>query len=195
MNVTHTWINDLTATLISPSGTEVQLYARPCTDTAIKNINAAFDDAGIALVCGTNPGISGTVQPKSALSAFNGLNSTGTWTLKISDAFNQDGGILNSWSLNICTLQPLSVEENAFQNFVLFPNPNQGNFTIQFNPSSSNEIVILVHDIMGRKILNNRYPNRGQFSQNLQLENAQSGVYLVTVQEGEQRVVKRIVIE
>ena len=195
INVKHTYINDLTATLISPSGTEVQLYARPCTDTAIQNIIATFDDAGIAVVCGTNPGISGTVQPKSALSAFNGLNSTGTWTLKIADAFNQDGGVLNSWSLNICTVQPLSVEENAFQNFVLYPNPNRGNFTIQFNPSSSNEITILVHDIMGRKMLSNTYPNTGQFSQNLQLENVQSGVYLVTVQEGEQRLVKRIVVE
>ena len=195
MNVTHTYINDLTATLISPSGTEVQLYARPCTDTAIKNINATFDDAGIAVVCGTNPGISGTVQPKSALSVFNGLNSTGTWTLKIGDAFNQDGGVLNSWNLNICTVQSLSVEENAFQNFVLYPNPNRGNFTIQFNTSSSDEITILVHDIMGRKILSNTYPNTGPFSQNLQIENVQSGVYLVTVQEGEQRLVKRIVVE
>ncbi len=195
MNVTHTYINDLTATLISPSGTQVQLYARPCTDTAIQNINASFDDAGIAVVCGTNPGISGTVQPKSALSVFNGLNSTGTWTLKIADAFNQDGGILNSWSLNICTLQSLSVEENTFLNFVLYPNPNRGNFTIQFNPSSNNEITILVHDIMGRKILSNTYPNSDQFTQNLQLDNVQSGVYLVTVQEGIQRVVKRIVVE
>jgi hypothetical protein len=29
MDVTHTWINDLTATLISPSGTQVQLFAQP----------------------------------------------------------------------------------------------------------------------------------------------------------------------
>ncbi len=195
MNVTHTWINDLTATLISPSGTEVQLFARPCTDSKIQNINATFDDAGIALVCGTNPGISGTVQSKAPLTVLNGLNSAGIWTLKISDAVNADGGTLNSWSLNICTIQPLSIDEIAFQNFVLYPNPNRGNFTIQFNPTSSNEIVVLVHDIMGRKILSNTYPNTGQFSQNLQLENVQSGVYLVTVQEGELRVVKRIVVE
>jgi hypothetical protein len=33
------------------------------------------------------------------------------------------------------------------------------------------------------------------FTQNLQLDNVQSGVYLVTVQEGENKVVKRIVVE
>ena len=111
MNVTHTWINDLTATLISPSGTEVQLFARPCTD-GIPNINATFDDAGIVVVCGTNPGISGTVQSKSALSAFNGLSATGIWTLRISDAFNGDGGTLNSWSLNICATNTYTVAFN-----------------------------------------------------------------------------------
>ena len=61
--------------------------------------------------------------------------------------------------------------------------------------SYNNEITILVHDIMGRKILSNRYPNSDQFTQNLQLDNVQSGVYLVTVQEGIQKVVKRVVVE
>ena len=35
----------------------------------------------------------------------------------------------------------------------------------------------------------------GMFTQNLQLDNVQSGVYLVTVQEGENKVVKRIIVE
>ncbi|MFM7895659.1 MAG: reprolysin-like metallopeptidase, partial [Flavobacterium sp.] len=91
MNVTHTWINDLTATLISPSGTQVQIFARPCVSSNIRNIVATFDDSGADVVCGTNPGISGVVKSSQLLSAFNGQNSTGTWTLRIVDSFSQDG--------------------------------------------------------------------------------------------------------
>ena len=58
---------------------------------------ATFDDSGSTVVCGSNPGIFCVVQPNQALSAFNGENSTGTWTLRILDAFNQDGGSLDSW--------------------------------------------------------------------------------------------------
>ncbi|RYZ32140.1 MAG: hypothetical protein EOP49_37960, partial [Sphingobacteriales bacterium] len=46
MDVTHTWVNDISATLISPSGTEVQLFTNPCSSANLQNIIATFDDAG-----------------------------------------------------------------------------------------------------------------------------------------------------
>ena len=197
MNVSHTWINDLTATLISPSGTQVQLFARPCTSASILNVNATFDDSGSSVVCGTNPGISGTVVSLQPLSAFNGQSSTGTWTLRILDSFNQDGGSLNSWSLNICTIQPLSSEDNegVISDLVIYPNPNNGNFNVQFTSTSGNEIKVNVHDIRGRAIFNKSYNATGLFNESLQLEDVQSGVYLVTVQDGARKEVKKIVVQ
>ena len=196
MNVTHTWINDLLATITSPTGTVISLFANQCSPSvSVNNIVATFDDAGVAVVCGNNPGISGTVIPAQSLSAFNGQSSTGTWTLTIPDAFNQDGGTLNSWSLNICGLAPLGVNENALQNFAVYPNPSNGNFTVQFNSNSTNDIKIGVYDMRGRQIFDKVYQNSGVFNQNIQLNNLQSGVYLVTVQDGDTKEVKRIIIE
>jgi len=197
MNVSHTWINDMTATLISPSGTQVQLFAQPCTSADIRNINATFDDSGSNVVCGTNPGISGTVKSSQLLSAFNGQNSTGTWTLRILDSFNQDGGALNSWSLNICTVQPLGIDDNEgkISDLVIYPNPNNGNFNIQFTSTSGNEIKVNIHDIRGREILDKSYNNNGLFNETLQLGSIQSGVYLVTVQDGSRKEVKKIVVQ
>ena len=197
MDVTHTWINDLTATLISPSGTQVQLFAQPCTNDDIQNISATFDDSGANVVCGTNPGITGVVKSTQLLSVFNGQNSSGTWTLRILDGFNQDGGSLNNWSINICTIQPLKVDDNfiALSNLAIYPNPNNGNFNIQFTSNSSNEINVGVHDMRGREIFTKKYSNNGLFNENLQLSNAQSGIYLVTIQDGSSKVTKKIVIE
>jgi hypothetical protein len=148
------------------------------------------------VVCGTNPGISGTVRPSQLLSAFNGQNSTGVWTLRILDGFNQDGGSLNSWSLNICTIQPLSIDDNEIKisDLIIYPNPNNGNFNIQF-ASNSGEIKVNVHDIRGREIYSKSYTNSGLFNENLQLSNVQSGVYLVTVQDGARKEVKKIVVK
>lgn len=196
LNISHSWINDLTATLISPSGTQVQLFANQCSpDDPISNVIATFDDAGLPLVCGTNPGISGVVIPAQSLSVLNGQSSQGVWTLRVADGFNQDGGQINGWSLNICSVQPpLSTNENTFSDFVLYPNPNNGNFNIQFTSSSSNRVKIAVYDMRGRIIFENDYANQAVFNENIQLNNVQAGVYLLNVTDGDRKEVKRIVI-
>lgn len=196
MNITHTWINDLTATLTSPSGTVVQLFSRECNpNVSVNNIVATFDDSGSALVCGNNPGISGIVIPDEMLSAFNNENSTGTWTLTITDEFNQDGGALNSWSLNICTVQPLSNEDFDFEDFALYPNPNNGSFTVKFSSESTADIAINVHDMRGRKVYDETFINTGTFNQNINLDKIQTGVYLVSIIDGSKKMIRRIVVE
>ncbi len=99
---THTWVNDLTFTITSPSGTSVTLVSEICAGS-IENFNFSFDDqAGTAIIpCPPTDG--GTYIPLSDLSAFNGEQMNGTWTLTINDAFDVDGGSLNAWSLEICT--------------------------------------------------------------------------------------------
>ena len=196
VNISHTWVNDMTITLISPAGTQVQLVASPCSSASLANIVATFDNAGVNVVCGNNPAISGTVIPFQTLSAFNGEVATGNWTLRVLDSYDQDGGSINGWSLNLCNAQvPLSVNENNLENFVLYPNPNKGNFTVQFNSASSNDVSIVVNDMRGRQIFKKMYQNTGLFSQNLQLDSVQAGVYLVTVQDGNKKEVKKIIVE
>jgi len=125
-----------------------------------------FYDSGNTLVCATNPAISGNVKPLQMISGFNGQPINGVWKLKVLDPYNVDGGAINSWSLNVCSLSQavLATVDNSLSNFVLFPNPNKGNFTVQFNSTSSNEIGISVHDMRGRLIMNNSYTNTGLFS-------------------------------
>jgi len=97
---THSWINDLTVTLESPQGTSVVLWDAICNDENNFDVNFDDDAAPGALPCPPVGG--GTYQPNGSLSDFNGEDALGTWTLTISDAFNQDGGSLNGWSLELC---------------------------------------------------------------------------------------------
>ena len=198
VTINHTYVNDLTVTLISPSGTQIQLVTRPCVQEPNQNIAATFDNSGIPLVCAiTSPAISGTIIPSQALSTLNGQAMNGNWTLRILDSVNLDGGTLTGWSLNLCKNEavPLSVNDNSLQNFALYPNPNKGNFTISFTSDNSEKVNVGVFDIRGRSVFSKEYQNNGLFNENMQLDNLQSGVYLVKVQNGSKQLTKKIVIE
>ena len=89
----------------------------------------------------------------------------------------------------------LANEDFNLVGFSLYPNPNKGNFTVQFNSISSNNIGITVHDLRGRKVYNQEFTNTRLFSQNINLSQIQSGIYIVTVKDGDKKVDKKIVIE
>jgi hypothetical protein len=99
-------------------------------------------------------------------------------------------------SRNFTIQASLATDDFALQNFELYPNPNRGNFNIQLDSNvTSSEIKVSVYDMRGRMIFDNKYSNQATFNQNIQLTNAQSGVYLVSVTDGNRKLVKRIVIE
>ena len=169
--INHSWVSDLTITLISPSGTQIKLIAAKCGDG--DNINSTFDDAGNALVCGTNPSISGTILPLETLSLLNGQSSQGNWILRVKDNETGDGGALVNWSMEICKVEPvpLSVTQQSFVNFSIFPNPNNGSFNIQLENAISENITIQIVDLRGRSIFKNNYPNIPFFNKNINLQN------------------------
>ncbi|RYD96283.1 MAG: T9SS type A sorting domain-containing protein [Sphingobacteriales bacterium] len=196
LDISHTWVSDMTVTLTSPQGTQVILFADKCWEST--DVNAVFDDNGSPLSCGNNPALSGLIIPQQALSAFNGQSPQGAWTLTIADNFGADGGALNYWSLNICSTQeatPAGVKETTFDNFSLYPNPNTGNFTVRFNSTSGNDVAIAVYDMRGRQIFNNSYPNTGLIEQNIALGTAEAGVYLVSAQDGTNKITKKIIVK
>ena len=89
----------------------------------------------------------------------------------------------------------LATEGFNLEGFRLYPNPNKGNFIVQFNSISLNDINVAVHDLRGRKVFDQDYNNIGIFSQNINLNQIQSGIYIVTVKDGDNKVDKKIVIE
>lgn len=194
INITHTWDADLDIFLISPSGTQVELTTDNGND-GDNYINTIFDQqATTPITSGTAP-FTGAFIPEGNLSNFNGQDAAGNWTLRIVDDANQDGGQLNFWTLEVCVEPPLSVNENEFEEFSIFPNPNPGVFTIKLNSSSNNNINIDVYDIRGRAIFQKFYNNTSNFNQLINLNNVQSGMYLVKVSDGERETIKKIIIE
>lgn len=194
VNISHTYIQDLVITVEHPSSTPgnpitATLWQRECTGE--NNMNITFETGAAAINCAQT---TGTYEPSGDLTVFNGLDSTGDWTITVTDFFNQDTGQLNNWSLEVCSAN-LSVEENDIENLSIYPNPNDGEFTIGFNPKSGDDINIEIYDIRGRSIYTKKFNTVSRFEEVIRLNDAQSGVYLLRILDGPQSITKRIIID
>jgi subtilisin-like proprotein convertase family protein len=103
---THSFINDLTFELTSPSGTTITLLSHICNSEDDFNFNLD-DEAGNTIFSCPPIGMD-TYKPLELLNTFDGENAQGTWTLTISDSESLDGGELQSWSLEICNYESSS---------------------------------------------------------------------------------------
>ena len=192
LNLTHTNVNDLTIMLTDPSGTSVFLVANPCA-AGNQNIVTTFDDeAASSFTCTAGS----FFTPTTPLNAFDTANATGNWVLEIADGASGNGGTLNSWALNICGFQALSNNSsNAISNFVLYPNPNNGNFIVQFDADADSKTKIEVFDIGGRSVFSNSYNNTSTFSQQINLQSLSSGIYMINIQNGDRQLTKKFIKE
>lgn len=202
VNITHPKVNDLKIGISKPNSTIVDLvlYNKSCPSFGTQaNIHTTFDDAGGVFGCGgTTLNGYNALKPNNQLSAFNGQSSLGIWRLAVADTTVPSNGTLTSFSFNICSQTITTILKNDTYNlkgFSLFPNPNNGNFTVKFNSTTNNSINIYVNDMRGRQVFYEKFQNGGVFNENLNLNNIQKGIYLVTVQDGNNKEVKKIIIE
>lgn len=105
LNVSHTRVSDLAATVMAPNGMMATLFvgpgsnAGPCAgDNLLVDI---FDDAASSAADLTNtcaatiPAIEGEFKPLTALSIFDGIDVNGNWVITIHDLANGEGGSIN----------------------------------------------------------------------------------------------------
>ncbi len=86
VDITHTYIGDLTVTLVAPDGTEVRLHDRSGGST--DDIHTWYDTE---------------TEPVDDLSVLNGKSSAGTWKLRVTDHAGGDTGTLDAWKLELYT--------------------------------------------------------------------------------------------
>jgi subtilisin-like proprotein convertase family protein len=132
ISINHTYDADLHVALVSPSGTIVRLFAN--VGSYGQNFtNTTFDDSAAVDIGNTSPAnapFTGTFRPQQAnnhdipgdptvgantLSAFNGEDAQGTWTLLVLDDASGDTGVLVNWSISVKTsgtfLEPYAITD------------------------------------------------------------------------------------
>ncbi len=142
---THSYISDLSFSVTSPLGTEVDLFGAICSSENDFAVDLDDEAASSTLPCPPTDG--NAYRPIDPLSNFDGESLTGEWSLTVIDSDSFDGGSLNSWGLEICATVPAPA---ADFNLSIAPNsaemclPNSTTHTVQIEQISEfNESVTL----------------------------------------------------
>tara|TARA_R110002033_G_scaffold86322_3_gene136453 strand:+ start:11175 stop:13187 length:2013 start_codon:yes stop_codon:yes gene_type:complete len=133
--------------------------------------------------------------------------STGVYTLTVTHKGTLEGNAIpifgpqtQDYSLIVTGNNlSLSSSENSFSNdLVVYPNPNNGVFTINFSSllNSDNDVSIDIYDTRGRVVYKNIYSNNSiQFNQTINLNGVEPGMYVVNISKGNSNTSQKIVIE
>ncbi|MBK9613345.1 proprotein convertase P-domain-containing protein [Candidatus Amarobacter glycogenicus] len=114
VRATHTWVGDTSFT-VTHNATSVTVIDRPGVPLSTfgcsgDNITATLDDEAATPVedeCAASvPTINGTFIPNNALSAFDGMDQSGAWTITAVDAAGGDTGVLVEWCVQTETSVP-----------------------------------------------------------------------------------------
>ena len=164
-------------------------FTIPTVTLAITEDTVCVNDASFALTGGVPTGgiytgtavTAGVFDPATASAGMN------TITYTYVDVNGCTGFNTDSIYVDACVgINTLFTQEN---NFTLFPNPNNGTFTLQLNMTAVAQVI--VYDAIGQ-IVSSQYLQPSTQHQ-LQLET--SGVYLIAViAENGQRSTKRVIV-
>lgn len=194
VNATHPNLANLQMAVIRPTGALFTYYNGQCSGA---NADVTFDSEASAFSC--NNTLSGTMAlPAGSLSTLYGFNPMGNWQFGFKNTTaTATPGTINSFWVEICsqTTVPLANKAFAFEDFALFPNPSNGSFTVSFRADAAQAVDIQVHDLRGRSVFAQTYAPSSLFETQIGLDRAEAGIYLVTVQNGTNKTVRKIVIE
>ena len=81
-------------------------------------------------------------------------------------------------------------EENAANFIPLLAEQNYPDFEIVLIDDASSDATLDIFEDFEKQ-----YPNKGLFNEDIKLNTVQNGIYLATIKDGENKVVKKVIVE
>ena len=78
----------------------------------------------------------------------------------------------------------------------MYPNPLNDNATVEFNLAKTSDVSILIYNLLGESVLSNKLGemNAGMHSLKLDGQNFNSGIYFITLNAGNNKITKKVII-
>ncbi|NVJ89471.1 MAG: T9SS type A sorting domain-containing protein [Flavobacteriaceae bacterium] len=88
-----------------------------------------------------------------------------------------------------------SIEDVVFEGFNLFPNPNSGTFTLQFDTVDTAKTTLELFDLSGRLVGKKVYQNSNVvFREEVHFYDVSKGIYLLKINNGNKRTTRKLII-
>jgi subtilisin-like proprotein convertase family protein len=100
VNITHTYDNDLTLSLITPQNTSIALSDRR-GGSSDNFRNTVFDDEATTPIASGSAPFTGSFKPEGLLSVADGVSGAGNWKFKVVDSAGADVGTIDNWTLTL----------------------------------------------------------------------------------------------
>ncbi len=125
----------------------------------------------------------------------------GNTTMRVSVQYNEPAtacangfdGEVEDYTINVT--DELSVEANSLDAFSIYPNPNNGQFTLGLASGTQEKVQVSVFDLSGRLVYEKEFEPSNSFEKQINLGNVQSGVYLMNISSGNSNTTKKLIVE
>ncbi|GIV41063.1 MAG: hypothetical protein KatS3mg034_0373 [Vicingaceae bacterium] len=120
------------------------------------------------------------------------ITTTGYYHIIATDSF----GCSNSSDTVLFNAPPNAIAENPYQHFKVYPNPNNGYFTIELSGNMNLPVNCVIVDLTGRVIFEKTLQaNNGQIIENLDLAQIEDGTYLLILKNDFFQKTERIIVK
>ena len=90
---------------------------------------------------------------------------------------------------------PSGIKTTDFSNAImLYPNPSNGELSLITTFATNQNIEVTINNVMGQLMGSSKHNNVTNEVFNLDLKNYSNGVYFVTINNGNEKIVKRIIL-
>lgn len=179
-------IKTAAATLTEPS--PIVLSVADTSETAA----GAMNGSATATVSGGTPPYTYSWDNGADSSRIDSLIS-GTYILTVTDANNcvvKDTVVVQQWAVGI--EDELAAGINSLS---IYPNPNQGQFSLDLSLQNPESVIISVFDLRGQKLFEEQTERGLQFEKLIQLNDAGKGMYVLQIQSPRGLAIRKFVIE
>jgi subtilisin-like proprotein convertase family protein len=186
VNITHSWIADLTVWLVSPSGHRIVLESKLGGSSA-NMTNCRFDDEAANPIGLATAPFTGSFSPFDAMSVVDGDSTAGTWILEAYDGGEQDVGYIGNVTLNIKTYNSVAVDEphaSLLPASLVFngnyPNPFNSRTDFRFELAQPGLVTLALYNTLGQEVaqvMSGRM-EAGTHTVNYDANSLASGVYI-----------------
>ncbi|MBL0063276.1 MAG: proprotein convertase P-domain-containing protein [bacterium] len=155
VSITHTFDQDLRIYIEAPNEEVVRL-AYECGQSNDNYTNTRFDDEASTGICSGNPPFTGSFRPDHPLDLFDGMFTHGTWTLRVTDNWHGDTGILQAWRMEVTIDTTVSAHEpplaTTFSVGQNYPNPFNATTILPLELGYPSLVKLTVYSIDGRTV-------------------------------------------